>query len=119
MKKLLIIWIIISFILIGGLTFIGINLNSKNREYYDLESKIKEAAQNYYAQYPYELPAKESEITSERLLNTNFLSNLNYKNETCEGYVVIKKTYLSHKYIPYIKCLNYNTKNYDGTRKGV
>ncbi len=118
MKKILIIWFLISLLLVGGLTFIGINLKSKNKEYYELEDRIRNAAKDYYAQYPNELPINEVIITDEKLIEHNFLNNLNYNNEICRGYVLVKKTYLLHDYIPFIKCSNYNTKNYNEEHEG-
>ena len=119
MKKILITWIIISLILVGGLTYLGINIKLKNKDYYQLEDKLREAAQDYYAQYPNELPANNKIITVERLIITNFLNELKYKGETCNGYVIVKKNYLSHKYLSYLKCPNYQTKKYNFNNEGA
>ncbi len=118
MKKILIVWSIVAIILITGLTFIGINLKNKNRDYYALENKIQEAAKKYYSQYPNELPASESSITAEQLYNSDFLNNLNNKSEKCNGYVTIKRKYVGHDYTPFIKCSNYQTKKYEIKKEG-
>lgn len=119
MKKILIIWTIVALMLVTGLTFLGMNINSKNREYYDLEKQLTEAAQDYYSQYPNELPASKAVITAEKLSETNFINELKYKNEVCKGYVVIEKNYLNHGYSSYIKCSKYQTKNYNTENEGV
>lgn len=113
MKKILITWIIISVLLVGGLTYIGMNLKIKNKDYYEIEERLTEAAKDYYSQYAEKLPAKEGFITSNTLMESDFLSNLNYKNEKCTGYVKVTKTYLLHEYKSFIKCNDYTTKKYN------
>lgn len=113
MKNSLIISAFIMLILVGSLTFIGINLTKKNGEYYNLETEITSAAKDYYAQYPNELPNSEIIITAYKLIETNFLDKLAVNDEECNGYVIIKKNYISHDYKPYINCKNYQTKKYN------
>ncbi len=118
MKKILIIWSLISVLLVGGLTYLGFNLQNKNKNYYKLEERLKTSAEDYYSQYPNELPANKKAITVPRLIETSFLMEFKNQNEDCKGYVVIKKNLLSHDYKPYIKCSNYETKGYDSTNEG-
>jgi len=100
-------------ILVGSLTFIGINLTNKYGEYYDLEKEFMSAAKDYYAQYQKELPNHNAIITASKLIEKNFLDELAVKAEVCSGYVVVKRNYISHDYKPYINCENYQTKKYN------
>ena len=113
MKNSLIISAFIMLILVGCLTFIGINLTKKNGEYYSLEKHLTSAAKDYYAQYPNELPNSEVVITASKLIETNFLDELAVNDEECNGYVVIQKNYVAHDFKPYINCKNYQTKKYN------
>ncbi|MDD2504758.1 MAG: hypothetical protein PHF21_00620 [Bacilli bacterium] len=110
MKKILLMWVFVSIILVGLLTFFGINLKNKNQAYYELENKIKDSAINYYKEYPDKIFGKEHLIIDKELINQNFLNELKFKNEVCTGYVIIKK---NCNYKPYIKCDKYTTKDYN------
>ena len=118
MKKILIIWSGIAILLVSGLTYIGYNLQNKNKDFYKLEKEIKTAAEDYYSQYPHELPTSKKVITSQKLMTTNFLKEFKNQNENCKGYVVIKKKLFSHDYFPYIKCSDYETKRLWHTNEG-
>lgn len=113
MKKLIYVWITLILVLVFGLTIIGLNINSKNKKYYDLEDTIESATKNYLGQYPDEFPLNTLNMTSERLIATSFLDNLNISGEECKGYVVVKKKYMYYEYKPFIKCKKYSTKNFD------
>lgn len=113
MKKMMYIWITIIIILVLSLTIIGLNLNSKNKKYYDLEEKIEEATKVYLGQYPDEFPSDTLYMTSERLITTSFLDNLNLSDEKCKGYVVVKKVYMYYEYKPFIKCDKYTTNKFN------
>lgn len=109
MKKSLILMVIIAVVLVGSLTGYGLYLKNTNGTYYDLEKKLAEAAKVYYGQYPGYLPAKRVTIKSQKLIDENFLEEL----EDCSGYVVVTKSGIAYQYKSFIKCKDYMTKKYD------
>lgn len=111
MKRNLIIMIIISFILVGALTFMGFEIKKKNAPYTALEKDLKEAAESYVGQYVFN-PDSNLKIELDTLKDKNLIKELKYQNENCKGYVVYSKNYISFEYKPYIKCDNYTTKGY-------
>lgn len=113
MKKIVYMGFTIVIILVLGLTVIGLNLKAKNQDYYDLEKRIEESAKLYYSQFPDKFPSNEATITANKLIETNFLKNMKLSKEECKGYVVITKVYMYYEYAPYVKCKNYETKNFD------
>ena len=56
----------------SGLTYIGFNLTSKNKDFYVKENLIKEAAIEYFNHYPDKLPPKEA-IVKRNLGKRRFL----------------------------------------------
>ena len=118
MKKTFIVWLFIAIILFGGLTLYGFLKQSRFGDYYDLEAGLASAAKTYYEQYPNYLPAKSTSITSQKLIEENFLdklelSKVNSESETCTGYVLITKQIVTYEYEAFIKCPDYITKKYD------
>ena len=113
MKKLLVMWFIVAFMMVGGLTFIGWQKTSINKDYYKLEKELEESAKTYFGMFPIKLPSKELAIKSETLINEDMLKGLKYEGEDCEGYVVVKKQSVAYKYTPFIKCSDYETNKYD------
>ncbi len=118
MKKILYIWIIIAVILVGSLTFIGYKLTSENKPYYDLETKLMDAAKIYFGQYPEQLPDNHKTISSYKLIQNDFLDSIDINEEKCRGYVTVTKDYIFYEYEPFIKCENYMTKKYDSSLEG-
>ncbi|MDD2409341.1 MAG: hypothetical protein PHD03_01305 [Bacilli bacterium] len=113
MKKIVYTGYAIVIILVLGLTVIGLNLKAKNQDYYDLEKRIEESAKLYYSQFPDKFPSKETTITSDKLIEINFLKNMKLLNDECKGYVVVTKVYMYYEYAPYVKCKNYETKDFN------
>ncbi|MDD4705791.1 MAG: hypothetical protein PHS24_01070 [Bacilli bacterium] len=113
MKKIVYTGFLIVIILVLGLTVIGLNLKAKNQNYYELEKRIEESAKLYYSQYPEKFPSNKTIITSDKLIEINFLKNMKLAKENCKGYVVVEKVYVYYEYAPYIKCKNYETKDFD------
>lgn len=110
MKRTMIVWSLLMVILIGGLTYIGFNLTSKNKDFYVKENLIKEAAIEYFNHYPDKLPPKEAIVKKETLEKEGFLDETNLN---CEGFVRVVKNIINYDYTGFIKCINYETKNYD------
>ncbi len=112
MKKTMVVWTMFIFILVGGLTFIGYTLTNKNKDYYQMEKKLEEAAKEYYSYYSEKLPSKETTIKSDELIKEGFLKDLKIKKEKCTGFVKLSKNLINYEYTGYLKCNEYTTKNY-------
>ena len=116
MKKvnvLFVIWGLIVITLVVLLTVLGFILKNNNKEYEALEEKLKVSAEKYTSnnfEYPEE--GKEIIIKSNTLKKEGLLEELKYKNDVCEGYVVVKTNKVV-EYKSYIKCKNYQTKDYE------
>ena len=117
MKKITILWMIITVILLSALLIVGINLNKQKKPYKDLENNIVEAMKMYYGQDTNlkKLPQnkKTSKVTIGELeafgININNIIN----SDTCDGYGIVTGENVSYSYNAYIKCKNYTTKNYE------
>ena len=48
-----------------------------------------------------------------KLIEDNYLSTNMVGEDTCEGYVIIEKTFKGIEYYPYIKCEEYTTVDYE------
>lgn len=112
MKKILTIWIFVAVILVGSLTTIGFVVKKQNKEYKNLEEKIKFEAQSYYGAKPIELK-EGSHISIESLKKEGYEINNIVNGDTCSGYVIITSKMSLLNYNPYIKCENYTTKGYN------
>jgi len=113
MKKIMVVWIFIMIILVGGLTFIGFHKANTQGVYRELEKKIVTAAESYFEMNPNRLPnAGSLSITSERLIYEGFLDNLYHEGE-CIGYVIVTIRIRSHNFNGYIKCDNYTTHGFN------
>ena len=109
MKKTFAVMIVIAVMLVGGLTFIGFYLTNTNKEYYELEKILEDAAKRYFGQFPGELPSKSRAMSSSRLINEEFLEEFDKK---CSGYVEVKKSGNFYNYKAFINCPNYTTKGH-------
>lgn len=110
-KVLWIVWAIIVVIVITLLTILGFMLNKKNAKYYELEDKLKTAAEKYSTNdFIFQDGVNEYTITMDDLKG-KYIDNLNTQNDTCTGYV--KMTFnVAYEYKAYIKCNNYKTRGY-------
>ncbi len=87
-------------------------LNNKYKDYHKLEDKFKVAAEKYgNTEFIYQEGVKSYKITSEELLATPYLDNLEIENDKCTGYVIVELNGV-YEYKAYIKCNNYKTKGY-------
>lgn len=112
MKKILIVWIIIAVLMVGGLTTYGFLFNNQNKPYKTLEHDLQEAAEGYMGMYPAYL-LSTNKLPNEEMLKSGYSKELIVNNEKCEGYVEITNAGGVYKYKPYIKCKNYQTKGYE------
>lgn len=106
-----VVWGVLVLVLIGLLTTLGFMLKKHNSNYLDLENKLVASAENYVSNISF-ANREELKITKEELLENNYIDNLKYKDDICDGYVLInfqeKITYKA-----YILCKNYKTRDYD------
>ena len=121
MKKLTILWIIIIFILLMSLSLIGINITKMKAPYKALETDIVEAMKTYYGQDTNlnKLPnnKENAKVTIEELKAFGINLNNSINEDTCDGYGIVTKKDIAFSYKAYIKCNDYETKNYDKFEK--
>ena len=110
MKKTFVAMIVIAVMMVGGLTFIGYYLSTANKEYYEIEKTLENAAARFYGQFPEQFPASSTTITAAQLINTGFLDEI---KDDCTGYVEVKKSGRFYNYTAFIDCDNYTTRKYD------
>jgi len=116
MKKVYIVWIIIMLMLVGTLTFIGWYKANTYGVYHELEKNLQSAAESYFGNFPERLPnAGSRSITSEALINGNFLESLETEDDLCIGYVIVTRNTIFYNYRAYIRCGNYTTRGFDDT----
>ena len=105
---------ILSFILVGALTFIGLNLKNQNKAYTSFESDIKESALAYLKTKEIDLGVGDSmRVSIDELIENNYLESNKVEEDTCDGYIVVTRNNYDYTYKPYIKCSNYTTEDYE------
>ena len=109
-KILFIIWAIIVLIIIGLLTALGFILENRYEKYKELEDKLVSSAKEYAHS---EILLEEGEIivTTEELIEQEYLDSLEVDDDVCQGYVVITNDG-TYEYAPYITCKGYTTRNF-------
>ncbi len=116
MKKtntLFTIWGIIVVVILALLTFIGFKLKDNDNNYAKVEDKLKDSAEKYVDyKFLYPKEGNETKVTSKELIENEFLDELKYEDDVCEGYVIVKLDG-AYKYKSYIKCKNYTTKDFN------
>jgi len=87
--------------------------STKNRVYFDLESKLESAAIKYINTKGIKVTG-EYKISYETLKNEGYIDSIADSNGNgCNGYVLVSKNNeLTNNYQGYILCNNYQTKNY-------
>lgn len=114
----LILIILITLIVIGGIIGISISRGNNIRKYKDFESELESNAENYIIIKEINLDeGEERKITLNSLKNQKLVSN-DLKNK-CDGYVIVSNEINIETdeyelvYSAYIKCGNkYTTSNY-------
>ncbi len=109
-KILFIIWAIIVLILICLLTALGFILENKYEKYRVLEDKLVNSAKEY-AHSEILLDEGEVTVTTEELIELEYLDSLEVDDDVCQGYVVITNNG-TYEYTPYITCKDYTTRNF-------
>lgn len=114
MKKMMIAWIFLAAGLFGTLYFIGVNYTKSFSAYRELEADMIESAHIYLEVNDISLDFNETlKIKAEKMVESNTLSELSVKDDTCDGYVIVKRTIKEYVYTPYIKCSEYTTIDYE------
>ena len=114
MKKMIIIWVVIAVMLVGTLTFIGLQFQNSVKPYRAFEKDLIESAQIYMQVNKINLDVKEQKkLTIEQLINEKYLESNEVGEDTCTGYINIEKTYSDYEYYPFIKCEDYTTTDYE------
>lgn len=109
MKKMVITWITIVFILTSSLLFIGYNFMKSEEEYKSLESDLIEASRVYVKNDINLAINEEVKIKTDKLLSKGYINSLEVNEDVCKGYVLVKREINNYKYKAYIKCNNYET----------
>lgn len=111
-KKLFVIWGILVVALIILLTVIGILLKMQKKDYKTLEDKLRDSAIKYVDnQFLYPDEGDLLRITSDILIEHEFLDELKVNDDICVGYVEIYKEGV-YQYKAYLKCNDYKTNGY-------
>lgn len=111
-KTLFIIWAIIVVIVLILLTILGFMLKNNNKEYHELEDKLKVSGEKYgNTEFIYNNEFKTLKITTEEL--ENYIDyDLKVNEDECTGYVEVTYDY-AYEYKAFISCNNYTTKGYE------
>lgn len=113
MRRLSIIWGLMLFLIVGLLTTFGIIYNNKNKLYKDMEKSLVAASKKYVDQsFSYPEEGKELQITYATLKDSGFIKKIAVNKKECDGYVIVKKKSGAYNYKGYVKCPEYQTKNY-------
>ncbi len=102
MRRISIIWGIIMFLLIAGVTILGIVYKEESKKYKEYETKLVEKSEDYMR------INNLSKITIEELKEQNLIEQTSVAEKECTGYVLKAE----EKYQAYVKCGNYKTKGY-------
>ena len=111
-NKIFIIWGIIVFIIIGLLCTLGFTIKKNMNYYEELETKLLKAGQDYIDEKAIIMEENTTlKIKSKDLIEEDFLSELEYNHDICDGYVEVKYKEGYH-YQAFIKCKRYQTRGY-------
>lgn len=102
MQRISIIWGCLLFLLVAGVTVIGILYKKETKEYKDFEKRVVEQSYDYLKVHNLE------KITLAELQEENVIESLVVNENTCEGY--IEKN--DQDYKAFIKCGKYKTQGY-------
>ena len=112
MKKIMIIWGIITFALVGGLTVYGFTVKKENAPYQELEKTLRKKAEALVGENPSILNETKT-ITYDIFKENNYEINMIVNSDKCDGYVIVNKQMNAFKYEPYINCSKYHTNGYN------
>ncbi len=107
------IWGVMVVIILALLTYLGLKLTEIDNKYVELEKKLISNTEKYVdAKFLYPEGEDILKVTSQELIENEYLETLEYNGDTCTGYVIVKLDN-AYKYDAYIKCKNYTTEGYE------
>jgi len=110
MQRIKIMMVLMALLLTGGLLFIGLSIQNKNKEYTALENDIVENGKVYVEINIINLALNEStQVSLDKMVTDGYLSSETIQKENCSGFLTIKRTINGYTYTPYIKCNDYET----------
>ena len=114
MRIISIIWGMILFSIVFLLTAFGFVYKNKIKKYEELENTLEEKVKQYVEEkFLYPEDDKKLKITFKELKEEGKMSELKADDEECDGYTIVNNNGQVFKYQTYIKCNNYQTKNYN------
>ncbi|HOP65641.1 MAG TPA: hypothetical protein PLX66_01255 [Bacilli bacterium] len=108
MKKIAVVWGITLLVVFGGLTFFGYKYQAI-KDYKNLENKMEYYAEKYILELDdFKLDENGSyQVTLLELKDFRPKINFTVNNDSCDGYVIIKKGIFGYKYKAILECKNY------------
>lgn len=113
MRKLAIIWGILTFLITTMLITISLVYKNKIVKYDQLLDKLDQAARLYIEDKSlYPLANEQIKVTLTELTDN---SNINFKigDKNCDGYVLVSYRDNVFRYDPYLRCPGYTSKDYN------
>jgi len=113
MRRISIVWGIVLFLMVSGLTAVGFLYKSKSSGYKKLEEELVNYAEKYVeARFLYPEESQSLKITLDDLKTEGYLQELKKDDDSCDGYVILSHNDFAYHYKGYIKCSKYTTKSY-------
>lgn len=112
MKNMMGLWIFIIVSLLGGVTVIGLQMNSKNKIYKELEKELVATAKGYYGERP-GLLANNIVLTQSEMIEYKEEIKEKLEKKSCKGYVKVTSNMGIFDYKAYVSCDNYETSGYE------
>lgn len=114
MKKVSIVWGVVLFLMVVGLTAIGFVYKSKASDYKKIEEELVNITEKYVeAKFLYPDEKDSIRIRLSELQNDGYMEELKKDEDVCDGYVVLTHNGFIYEYKGYVKCPKYTTKGYD------
>lgn len=111
-KRTIIGGLIVIFVLVMIVFIVGI-MNNRKLSYTKLESKLENAAREYYGDNEKNLPQSEGEetkVSSKTLVEGNYIKELSeYNDDNCSADVYVELNNGEYIYSTYLNCKNYTT----------
>ena len=111
MRLISIIWGLVMFILVAGLTVVGVMYKNNTKKYKEIESTLVEAAKKYLEDKSLEIDDNIKLLKEE--LEPEIPDDKKESLNECDAYVKVEKKKSTYDYQGYIKCAKYKTKNYE------
>ena len=103
MRKISVIWGIIMFLLVIGVTVIGFVYKNETKNYKKFEMELVDKAKDYIA------VNNLNKVTISELKEQNIIETSVVNEKTCDGYILKE----DEEYKAYVKCGSYKTRGYE------